>query len=232
MKNVDIPVIRRIPLFSKLSDDHFDLLFKMAYLQQIPPHVELMTEGDSADYLHIVLEGTVELFARSNDRETTMFVLRATSVYNLSAVLEGAVYLMSVRTLGQARILMIPATNVSELMDIDPGFAHTMVTELAKRYCTVIKAFKELRLRSGIERLASYLLCANDQAPKQGQIELTEEKRTLAALLAMTPEYLSRALTSLGDCGVEVHGSKIILNDIDALNRLAQPNPLIDRSEV
>jgi CRP/FNR family transcriptional activator FtrB len=232
MQKDDIPVIRKIPLFSKLSDDHFDFLFKMAYLQQFPPHVQLMTEGDSADFLHVVMEGTVELFASSNDREITMFVLRPFSVYNLSAVLEGAVYLLSVRTLDQARILMIPASNIFELMNIDPSFAHAMVTELAKKYRSGIRAFKELRLRSGIERLASYLLRANEQASKQGQIELTEEKRTLAALLGMSPEYLSRAFTSLRKYGVEVHSNKILLKDLDALNHLAQPNPLMDRREV
>ena len=169
MKNEDIPIIRGIPLFSKLSDDHFDFLFKMAYLQQFPPHVQLMTEGDSADFLHIVMEGTVELFASSNDREITMFVLRSFSPYNLSAVLEGAVYLMSARTLDQARILMIPATNISELMDIDPSFAHAMVTELAKKYRSGIRAFKELRLRSGIERLASYLYAQTNRHQSVGR---------------------------------------------------------------
>ena len=90
MENDDIAVIREIPLFSKLSEEHFDFLFKMSYLQQFPPHTQLMTEGDSADFLHVVMEGTVELFASSNDREITMFVLRPFSPYNLSAVLEGA----------------------------------------------------------------------------------------------------------------------------------------------
>jgi CRP/FNR family transcriptional activator FtrB len=232
MQKDDISVIREIPLFSKLSDEHFETLFQMAYLQQFPPQLLLMKEGDPADFLHIVMEGTVELFGSSNDRESTMLVLRPFSAYNLSAVLEDAVYMMSVRTLDQTRILMIPATNIRELMSIDPGFAHAMVTELAKRYRTVIRAFKEQRLRSGIERVANYLLRANEQATKRGQIELTEDKRTLAALLGMTPEYLSRAFTSLREYGVEVNGNKILLKNLAALNRLAQPNPLIDRREV
>jgi len=232
MKNDDIPVIRGIPLFSKLSDDHFDDLFKMAYLQQLPPHVQLVTEGEPAEFLHIVVEGSVELFGSSNDREATMFVLRPFTAFNLSAVLEDAVYLMSVRTLNHAKILMIPATNIRELMHIDPGFAYEMGTELSKRYGVVIRAFKELRLRSGVERLANYLLRANEQAAKPGQFKLTVDKRTLAAVLSMTPEYLSRALTSLKEHGVEVQGAKITLKDLDALNKLAQPNPLIDRNEV
>ena len=229
MQDDDIPVIRGISLFSNLSDDQFDSLFQIACLQQFPAHVQLVTEGDPADFLHIVVKGTVELFGHSDDRETTMFVLRPFSAYNLSAVLENTVYLMSVRTLDQSRILMIPATHIRELMNIDPGFAHAMVTELAKRYRVVVRAFKEQRLRSGIERLANYLLRANEQASKRGQIKLTEDKRKLAALLGMTPEYLSRAFTSLRKYGVEVHGSEIRLKNLDALYHAAKPNPLIDR---
>ena len=232
MRNEDIAVIRGIPLFSELGDEHFDSLFKMAYLQQFPPRLQLVTEGDPADFLHVLVEGTVELFGSSNDREATMFVLRPFTAFNLSAVLEDSNYLMSVRTLSKARILMIPAANIRELMKINPSFASSLVTELAKRYRVVIRAFKELRLRSGIGRLANYLLRANEQATKRGQIELTEDKRTLAALLSMTPEYLSRAFTSLRKYGVEVHGNKILLKNLVALNRLAQPNPLIDRREV
>jgi CRP/FNR family transcriptional activator FtrB len=232
MQDDDIPVIRGISLFSNLSDDQFDSLFQIAYIQQFPAHVQLVTEGDPADFLHIVVKGTVELFGHSEDRETTMFVLRPFSAYNLSAVLENTVYLMSVRTLDQSRILMIPATHIRELMNIDPGFAHAMVTELAKRYRVVVRAFKEQRLRSGIERLANYLLRANEQASKRGQIKLTEDKRKLAALLGMTPEYLSRAFTSLRKYGVEVHGSEIRLKNLDALNHAAKPNPLIDRRVV
>ena len=48
----------------------------------------------------------------------------------------------------------------------------------------------------------------------------------------MTPEYLSRAFTALRKYGVEVHGSKINLKNLDALSVLAKPNPLIDRHEI
>ena len=161
-----------------------------------------------------------------------MFVLRPVSTYNVSAVLEDAVYLMSARTLSEAEILMLPAENLRSVMAVDVAFAHAMVMELADRYRTVIRAFKEQRLRSGVEKLANYLLCANDQAGKGGKIVLTEDKRKIAALLGMTPEYLSRAFTALRKYGVEVHGSKINLRNLDALSVLAKPNPLIDRHEI
>lgn len=229
MRDDDILVVRGLSLFSTMSDEHFDELFQTAYLQRFPAHVQLITEGDPADFLHILVEGAVELFGSSGDRETTMFVLRPVSTYNLSSVLDNTVYLMSARTLDRAKILMIPALNMRKVMAADPFFANAMVKELAKRYRGVIRAFKEQRLRSGVERLANYLLRANKQAPRGGQIVLTENKRKLAALLGMTPEYLSRAFTTLRDYGVVVQGNRIKLKNLDALNQLAKPNPLIDR---
>ncbi len=232
MHDDDVRMVRRLSLFSTLNDKHFNDLFQSTQLQRFPACLQIVKEGDPADFLHILVEGTVELFGSSHDRETTMFVLRPVSPYNLSAVLEDAVYLMSARTLDAARILMIPAQNMRNVMEADSAFAHAMVGELAKRYRTVIRAFKEQRLRSGVERLANYLLRANEQAVKSGPIELTEDKRKLAALLGMTPEYLSRAFSKLKEHGVDVRGNTIYLKNLRALNQLAKPNPLIDRRTI
>ena len=147
MRDEDIRLVREISFFSTMSDEHFDDLFKMAYLQRFPEQVQLVTEGDSAEFLHVVIEGTVELFGSSNDRETTMFLLRPVTTFNLSAVLNDTVYLMSARTLDKAKVLMIPAENVRNLMQLDPVFAREMAAELSKRYRMVLKILKEQKLR-------------------------------------------------------------------------------------
>jgi len=232
MRGDDVPAVRGISLFSGMSDKHFDEVLRLAYLQRFPPQVQLITEGDPADFLYIVLEGTVELFASSNDRETTMMVLRPVSTFILAAVLRDAVYLMSARTLDNARVLMIPAENVRKAMETDPAFSHSMVAELANGYRSVIRTFKEHKLRTSVERLANYLIRANEQMAGGGQVKLTEDKRKLAAILGMTPENLSRAFSALRKHGVEVHGSRIELTNLDALSQLAKPTPLIDNRTV
>ena len=148
MRDKDIRAVREISFFSTLSDEHFDDLFKMAYLQRFPEQVQLVTEGDTSEFMHVVVEGTIELFGSSNDRETTMFLLKPVGTFNLSAVLEDAVYLMSARTLEKAKVLMVPAENVRKAMDADPAFTHAMMMELAKRYRVVIRALKEQKLRT------------------------------------------------------------------------------------
>jgi len=232
LRGIDVPKVRELSLFSGMSDEHFDEMLQMAYLQRFPPQVQLITEGDPADFLHVIVDGTVEMFGTSNGRETTMAILRPISTFILAAVLTDAVYLMSARTLDRAQVLMIPAENVRKTMENDPAFARAMVLELAGGFRSLVKTLKEQKLRTAVERLANYLLRANEQRGEADEFELTEDKRTLAALLGMTPENLSRAFGTLKDYGVEVRGSRIKLTNIKDLTGLAKPTPLIDHRSI
>jgi CRP/FNR family transcriptional activator FtrB len=92
----------------------------------------------------------------------------------------------------------------------------------------VIKAQKDLKLRTSLERLANYLLRQQKRAGGQAAFDLDFEKRRLASVLGMTPENLSRAFKGLMPYGVAVEGMRITIKDQRDLERFAKPNPLID----
>lgn len=228
MRAKEIPTIRQLPLFADMAEDSFAGLIQAAYLQMFPPQVQLISEGDRADFLHVVVEGCVELFGRGNGRETVLQLARPVSTFILAAVLKDAVYLMSARTTEKSRVLMIPAENIRAAFKIDAAFARSIVVELASCYRSVVKEQKSLKLRTGVERLANMLLLLHRQQGAKGGLTLPCEKRTLAALLGMTPENLSRAFGALKSYGVDVNGAEIELSQLDALAVLAKPDPLID----
>jgi CRP/FNR family transcriptional activator FtrB len=60
-------------------------------------------------------------------------------------------------------------------------------------------------------------------------LTLPHEKRFVASLLGMSPENLSRAFASLADYGVEVAGPRVTISRQVVLERLAKPDPLIDK---
>ena len=228
MRPEDLPQIRQLPLFRSMQEDSFAALTHASYLQSFPPQVELIHEGDPADFLYIVVDGSVELFARSNGREATLAIVRPVETFILAAVLKDAVYLMSARTIRKSRLLMIPSENIRKVFEKDEAFARAIVTELASCYRQVVKEQKGLKLRSGVERLANRLLRFHGDQKANGSIELPYEKRTLSSLLGMTPENLSRAFNTLKPYGVKVDGPRIILEDLNSLEKLAKPNRLID----
>ncbi|MGB0959850.1 MAG: cyclic nucleotide-binding domain-containing protein [Halocynthiibacter sp.] len=228
MRTINLDEIKKLSLFTDIDSSTFENLMRGAYVQNFPPGVELITEGEDCDFFHILVEGTVELFAGWNTRETTMAVLRPISTFILAAAVRDAPCLMSARTLEKSRIIMIPSEDVMDAFDEDSTFAKALVVELAQCYRGVIKSTKNMKLRTSVERLANYIL--KEQAKENGAAEfhLKIEKRKLASLLGMTPENLSRAIKTLKPYGVEFQNTLIILTDEKALKTLAKPTYLID----
>ena len=199
-----------------------------AYVQNFPAQIELITEGNPSDVLHVVLSGSVDLFSAWNDRETSLATVRPISTFILAATIKDAPYLMSARTLEKSRIALIPSQDVRAVFDIDGNFARAIVTELAQCYRSVIKAQKDLKLRTSLERLANYLLRQQRRAGGAASFDLDFEKRRLASVLGMTAENLSRAFKGLQPYGLEVDGTRITITNQAEFERFAKPNPLID----
>ncbi|MEP4431270.1 MAG: cyclic nucleotide-binding domain-containing protein, partial [Hyphomicrobiales bacterium] len=205
MRPDDIPEIRKLDLFRDMLEDSFEALVRGAYVQSFPPQVDLITEGDKADFLHVVVSGGVELVAGWNGRETSMTTVRPISTFILAATIKDAPYLMSARTIEKSRIIMLPSANVREVFDNDNNFARSVVTELAGCYRSVVKNTKNLKLRTSLERLANYVLRCHVREKGALDFELRTEKRRLASYLGMTPENLSRAIKALRPYGVEIN---------------------------
>lgn len=220
--------IRRLNLFAQMTDENFTALMRGAYVQNFPAQIELITEGEPSDFLHVVLSGSVDLFTLWNGRETSMATVRPISTFILAATIKDAPYLMSARTLQKSRIALIPSQDVRAVFDIDSSFARAIVTELAQCYRAVIKSQKDLKLRTSLERLANYLLRQQRKAGGGTAFELDFEKRRLASVLGMTPENLSRAFKGLQPYGVTVNGTRITIGNQPDLEHFAKPNPLID----
>ncbi|MDJ1159930.1 helix-turn-helix domain-containing protein [Chelatococcus sp. SYSU_G07232] len=231
MREADAAEVRRLPLFAGMAEERFAALIQAAFLQRFPPHVVLIEEGERADFLHVVLAGAVDLFARHEGRETTIMVLRPVRAFILAAVMADEPYLKSARTLEPSQILMIPAEAVRAVFAEDLTFAWAVVHELAGAYRVVTRELKNQKLRTSGERLANWILRMSGLSRERGggsRFEIPFDKRTLAAYLGMTPENLSRGFAALADSGVTVQGRTVSVADVQALARRARPSPLID----
>lgn len=228
MRQSDCKLIRALPLFSDMSEPNFERLVSAAFLQRFPQHMTLISEGDLPDFLHIVVEGSVEMFSVHNGHVTTIDIMQPVTTFILAAVIRDDVYLKSARTLAPAQILMIPAQTVRDVFGRDAAFARAIVNELAERYRGVVRSLKNEKLRSSAERLANWILQTHAQRGNGHNVELTFGKRTLASLLGMTPENLSRNLALLAKYGVKSSGRDIVIEDPSALEQFARPHALID----
>jgi CRP/FNR family transcriptional activator FtrB len=228
MRQDEIEEMRCLPLFAGVSATHVDAMLKASFLQRFPAHVELAREGDQADFLHVIVDGQIEMYSAYRERETTISVIGPGHSFIVAAVILDRIYLKSARSLLPSRVLLVPAEAVRQYFSEDATFARALALELAGAYRGVVRELKNQKLRSSLERLANWILTHDRETGGKGRFELPFDKKVLASRLGMAPEVLSRSIAALIPYGVLVSGRIVKIADRGALNSLACPSPTID----
>ncbi|OYQ31583.1 hypothetical protein CHU95_20805 [Niveispirillum lacus] len=229
IKQDDLTLVRSLPMFARVTPAQLDSLTRHGSLQRYPRGTLLFQEGERADFLMVLLEGGVELFARDQaGTEAVVETLFPVDSFILAAALTGAPYLMSARTLLPSRVLLLDAATFRATVAADPDLSAPVMAELAQYFRRLVRQIKDLKLRTGVQRLGCYVL---GMAGPADEVQLPFDKRTLASRLGMTAENLSRAFSTLRDHGLLVQGSRLLILDRDKLTLFSRPDPLIDAQE-
>lgn len=228
MRPGEEPEIARLPLFRDMNEAERSRIFSGSFLQIFPPQLILFEHGHRPDFLYVLVDGLVELYAEAADRTTTMRIVDPVASFILAAVVADMPYLMSARTLVSSRILLVPAALVRELIKQDNALMQATMHELALSYRDLVRALTDMKLRQSAERLGNLLLQHEVRQGGHGMVQLRAEKRLLASLLGMTPENLSRAFGILAGHGVVLEGPQVTITDRAALVAFARPDPVGD----
>lgn len=228
MRAHELLQLKSLPLFSEMTAESLECLLDAALLQQFPTGVTLIREGDSADFLHVLVDGLVEIHTEQGGAEWGISLIHPVSTFILAAVVSDQPYLNSARTLTDSRVLLIPARRVREVFDQDVAFARIVARELALAYRGAIKKLKGYMARSSVERLANWILTEARRDSSQESIVIPFDRGTLASHIGTTRENLSRNLALLTEHGVRVRGREIVMDRRDLLEDFARPQPLID----
>lgn len=226
MRAGEKPEIARLPLFREMAERQRERIFAGSFLQVFPPQLTLFELGQRADFLHVLVDGLVELYSTSAGRDTTMRIVEPVTSFILAAVITDMPYLMSARTLAASRILLVPAPLIREVVKEDGALMQATMRELAVAYRDMVRALTDMKLRQSAERLGNLILSQERRQGGTGNVVLRAEKRVLASLLGMTPENLSRSFGILGDHGISVNGPNITIVDRAALETYARPDPV------
>src|SRR6266852_3611020 len=208
--------------------ESLESLLDAALLQQFPTGVILIHEGEPADFLHVLVDGLVEIFTEQSGGEWGISLINPVSTFILAAVVCDQPYLNSARTLTDSRVLLIPASRVRAVFDQDVAFARIVARELALAYRSSVKKLKGYMARSSVERLANWILTEAHRDTGQGNIVIPFDRGTLASHIGTTRENLSRSLALLTEHGVRIRGREIVIDSKEQLEAFARPQRFID----
>ncbi len=220
--------IRNVPILSDISGSSRRSLTAVSEVRKFPARTLVFSEGVPAKHLHILLEGSVDLFGAVRGREATINVLRPGNAFILAAVVRSALTLMSARTMQASRILFIPADAFRSALREDPALAINVSLELGLNFRSMVKLLRDQKLRSSRERLAAYILRLARENIDKDSFKLPTTKRVLASLLGIEPASLSRTLASLGEAGIRIEGDIVHVEDIGALAEVANSDWVVD----
>lgn len=101
------------------------------------------------------------------------------------------------RLLGQATALAVRADAVRSALEYSPRLARALLENLARRELRILQRVECQANRRGLERLAGFILRQLPARDAPQVLRLPAPKVTIASLLSMTKESLSRCLARL-----------------------------------
>jgi len=148
-------------IFSTLSDGDVEWLASAGERLQVDPGTVLIPVGSRIDSLYFVLDGQLEVRARSGDVIATG--LESGEIFGEMSLVDPAPTAVSVHVVKEATLLRIPDAKVREKLAADLGFA--------SRFYRALCVFLADRLRATTTRFGYGK--ASDDA--RGQDELNED---------------------------------------------------------
>jgi len=218
--------LRRLPLFAGANEATVQDLLARTPISVAQRHQLAVREGAIPNSVLAVLSGRLALSTQmSGDQPVVIGIVSREELVMPGAAIVASPYPLSARAIEETRIAVIPVTDLWAATERDHGFAMDLARLASGEWQGLLAMLKDYRLRSAPQRFAAYLvrLAKDAGQPENGavEIELADDRKTLASLLGMTPENLSRTIAQFRDRGVVVSGRLVSILDVAALASFA-----------
>jgi CRP-like cAMP-binding protein len=211
------------PALSGIEAETLTLLTQGAETLRLERSAIVFQRGSVPGGLFVVLSGGVKLMSLGPDQRARVVELfQPGSIFGEIGVFTGAAYRTWTEATIPTRLVHLQRTQVLAAVDRDHRFAVRMLTAVSERTQRLIDSFACAAPNTAAVRVAAYLLELSDRAaPAGGTLVLPASKGTIASLLNLSQESLSRALRRMMDAGLlMVAGRRIQIRDRNGLARL------------
>ncbi|MEZ5903397.1 MAG: Crp/Fnr family transcriptional regulator [Alphaproteobacteria bacterium] len=206
-------------LFQGLSEDSLQHILENSTLQNFPKDQILIQQGDIPEYAYFIVSGQMRSFRSNSDgNEATIRMLEAGDVCMEAVIFMGGTSPITVQTLSDTRIILIPNKFMKSFAVQDTQFANNLLRIVTHHYKNAMHQIDAMATKTPVQRVGYYFLQKHiEQGSDHMDFELPFKKSTIANHLGMTPETFSRALQQIKKIGVEIDGEIIRLKDAYAL---------------
>ena len=206
-------------MFSELQPSQIELLANGTRLVDIPRGGTLFNRGDKAHGFYLLLEGQIKLgvISPQGDEKVIGLIQPGESFGEAVLFLERSFPVYAQTTL-DSKVLLITREAIFDILDNDVTVVRRMLAAISARNRQLVNDIESISLQNSTQRLIGYLLQISADSPNPERVQLPANKLTIASMLNLTPETLSRVMLRLSNAGlIKVNGKEIVITNVAGL---------------
>lgn len=213
--------LKRLPLFDDFNAEELAIIAAGTTEVHATRGQPLFHRGDTCHGFYSVVYGQVKLgFVSAQGNEKIIEIVGAGHSFGEALMFMDRPYIVNAHALGDTLLLHISKGVVLDELERNPAFARRMLAGMSRRMHGLISDVESYSLRSGSQRIVSYLL--SEQPAGDERVLLSASKKLIASRLNLTPEYFSRVLHELVSRGmIALRGREVTILDKDGLRAYA-----------
>jgi CRP/FNR family cyclic AMP-dependent transcriptional regulator len=191
-------MLRRIPLFSSLTDEQFRALLPSIQRRTYLPRSSIVRVGDNADGLYLIKSGSARVIIENGDsREFVVSVLRPNDFFGEIGLMDAGPSSVTVESRERCEVLHIPRRRFLECLQKNGSLAVLIVSALASRLRDAHRKIEGLALLTVYERVGRLMLDTSRDLNGEWRVELGTEQ--MAAMVGASREMVSRVIKGMID---------------------------------
>lgn len=218
-----------------LAHSHLDCLKRSTFFGMLPPEVlenlvpaaqvikyrqgeAVYQQGDASRAVYCVASGAIKLsVSRQNGTEVIVDIFHPGTSFAEALLFRDDTYPVSAIALSDSEVVSVPKARLEAQLREKPDTLPTLLTAAYIHLHRLVRQIENLKAASGQQRVADFILALADHHKSSDRFQIPYEKQTVASMLGMQPETLSRAFKRLSSHGVEIRGPEVMLTDRAAL---------------
>ncbi|MBO6075859.1 CarD family transcriptional regulator [Fibrobacter sp. UWB2] len=233
MDTSTVDLLKGVELFSELNEEQLGMIANLVIVKNYNRDETVVLEGDdSVQALYLIATGSVQVYMTGIDgRETILSFLERGDFFGEMSLIDGEPRSASVRTVTDAKLLVIHRESFLSLLRKSPEIAMALMSELCKRLRKANKQIGSLSTMSVSGRVAGTLLnlmqergvrIHTDNGNMVTVIHNRPTQQQLADMSGTTRETVSRICSLLVRTNaIAMTGKDIVIFDEDMLQEKA-----------
>ena len=216
-----IKTLRGNQYFDELPDNLLKEISEHMHLREFPRGDVLFWEGDPANGMYIMEQGSAKIFRTSpQGRQYIVRILQERDTFAEVPAFDGGMHPVNVEALETCRVWEIDGKTLRELVNLHPAFAQKIIRNYSQMLRGMVRMVSEMAFYQLTHRLARLIegMPQDKSAP-----HWTQEQ--LAAQLGTVREVVARSLKELERSGaITIEDRRILIADKEIFQQWTQPN--------